>query len=210
MRIALLTSIATMIIAPAAFAAPVPITSDSAHSTEGLGSFTGTLSYNPGTAILEIFLTNTTPSCYITGVAFNINSTYGAASALYLPAMGDPFVNFAGPVAAAPFGSFDAAASLAGPTFNGSGSPNAGVGSGMSRLFRFQVAASDAALLDEMDFISDQNGANSANFLVRIRGITTGEGSDKAPGVGTVIPLPTGGALGGAGLALVVGVRRRR
>lgn len=195
----------------AASAAPVPIQSDSAHSTEGIGSFTGTLSYTPGTAILEILLTNTTASGFITGVAFNINSMDATAFATYLPAMGDAFVNLVGPVAASPFGSFDAAASLpGGGGFNGSGSPNSGVGSGVSKLFRFQITASDAGSLDELDFISSQNATNQADLLVRIRGITTGAGSDKVPGLVVVIPAPMGVSLGLAGLAGVASLRRRR
>lgn len=181
----------------------VPVVSDSANSTEGLGYFTGTVDYTPGTGVLVISLTNdaqTAAGGKITGFLFNIGGVDFAASAALSISTFASFQN-TGLNSAAPFGSLDAGAALGG-SFLGGGSPNPGIAIGQTGVFTFQVTASDAASLSAIDFVDGT--AADVDFVVRFRGFDNG-GSDKVPGI---TPAPaTAGLLGLAGL---LAARRRR
>jgi hypothetical protein len=175
--------------------------SDVFASTEQLGAFEGTLSYNPALAELVISITNTTPASiggYLTGIVFKIDSTDPGATATLISA-NVPFQN-TGSASAAPFGTFDAGAALGG-NWLGGGSPNSGIAVGQTGVLTFSVSASDAASLTAMSFIGS---SSEPGFVARFRGMSQG-GSDKVPGV---IPSPAGlAALAGAG---VLAGRRRR
>jgi hypothetical protein len=180
-------------------------------STEGLGDFTGSITYTPtmdDMGTLLVSLTNTSPMAnggFITAFVFNIASSDSDASAMLLSGP----ANFVGisDVNAQPFGmNFDAGASTSGgpAPFEGGGNPSLGLGVGDTGEFEFKITADDAASLMADDFIT--NGPFDFNFVVRFRGFED-NGSDKVPGA--VIPLPSVAAMGGIGL-LGLGLKRRR
>jgi hypothetical protein len=173
-----------------ASAGTVNLVSNTSGSTSELGAFTGTLSYDD-ISTLTVTLKNTTPAGggYITGFLFNID---GTATATLTP---DPTGSFedlvtTGNLSGSPFGDFEAGAALGG-NFLGGGSPNSGIGVGGESTFTFLVSGSDASSLRVEDFLSLNDGSADASFLVRFRGLTLGEGSDKVPGV--MIPPDNGG-----------------
>ncbi len=197
----------------AVHAGSIEIFSDEANSTEGLGSFTGSLEYafDPfeDMGFLSVTLTNTSDpasSGFITGFVFNIASADDEASATFTSGS-HPFENLThGGLKAKPFGNhFDAGAALGG-NFLGGGSPTAGIAVGDTGIFDFDVMAFDAADLTALSFLS--NGPYEFNFIVRFKGFENG-GSDKVPA--TIIPLPPALALGGLGLrGAMFGARRVR
>lgn len=200
---------AAIALSGSAYAGTVPIVSDGANSAGGVGSYTGSLSYNAATFKLTIVLTNTTPTGLITGVVFNIGGADPNASAMLVSAPNASWEGMPGPINGQPYGSFDAGAALGG-SFEGGGSPNAGIGSGLMGTLVFMISATDAALLTETSFISSMNSTSHADFVVRIRGITGEVTSDKVPGL-VAAPLPTPASLGAAGLlGLGLAGRRRR
>lgn len=203
----------TLVLGGAAAADTVQIGGNMGASTENLADFTGSITYNTtmgnmGQLLIE--LTNTTNAAtggFLTAFVFNINSTDTDASAELLsgPASFQLITN----ANAEPFGTFDAGASTS-ADFLGGGSPNTGLGVGETGMFEFKITADDAAALSAADFITD--GPFEFNFIARFRGLAN-DGSDKVPGEvdgnGPVIPLPTTGAMGAAGLVLLA-MRRRR
>lgn len=193
---------------PAALGGSVPITSDSAHSTEGVGSFTGSLAYDPITMLLSISLRNTTGSGFITAVVFNIMSADASAHATLQSAPNASWADLGTNVPAAPFPNFDAGAAVGG-SFNGGGDPSPGIANGVTGILVFKIIASDAASLDPFDFISTSNGTNMADFVVRVRGISGNPDSDKVPALPGV-PTPAAAGLGALGLGLTAIRRRRR
>jgi len=186
--------------------------SDAANSTEGLGSFTGSISYSADSAfsttgLLTITLTNTSNAAnggFITGMVFNIGGTDpGATAALASsPAPTHPFVTLSGNgLSGEPFGNpFDAGAALGG-SFLGGGSPQGGVAVGQTGSFSFLVNALDAGNLNASDFLN--GGPFDFNFIVRFRGFENG-GSDKVPAMmittPNVVPVPMPLAFGAVGL----------
>lgn len=185
----------------------VNIVSDVSNSTEGLGTFEGTIDYNYNNMSmvgeLAISLTNTggtddgQGAGFITGIVFNIASMDPAASATLISAGDYPFLDTAAE-SAMPFGNpFDAGAAL-GADWEGGGNPNFGIGGGETGVFNFLINASDASSLTAASFLG---GPFDFNFIVRFRGFDGG-GSDKVP---AIIPGPAALAL--LGLA---GVRSRR
>jgi len=159
-----------------------------------LGSFTGSLSYtyNAGSAAdLIVTLTNTSPSAnggYLTGFAFNIK---GNATAVFIDADNATTLNYneskmnnaTAPVAADPFGPYEAGATLNSSNFNGGGAPQNGIPVGVTGIFSFNVTGVDAPSLDVMDFLSERTGNNNDHlsaFVARFRGFEDG-GSDKVP-----------------------------
>jgi hypothetical protein len=192
----------------------ISIQSLNAQSTEGLGSFTGSMSYtpdpgNPALARLVISLTNTTAPAsrggFITGFAFNFDSSDPAAT-LTMESATYPFEEISD-VSAPPFGTFDHGAALRGK-WTGGGSPNPGIPIGASGIFTFDVAASDARTLSANDFIAAGegiHGRSSFGLAVRFRGFNNG-GSDKVPG--GAVPAP--GTLALIGLGGFLAFRRAR
>jgi hypothetical protein len=167
-------------------AATLQLVSDSAASTSGIGAFTGSMSYD-GVDTLTIALTNTTPvgGGYITGFVFN---TPASASAVLAPNPTDNFEDLAtsphnNSLAGSPFGTFDAGAAIDGD-FLGGGSPSAGIAVGDTGTFVFHVTNGSGASVDDFFF----NDGTDYPFVVRLRGIDIGAGSDKVPA--NSIPLP--------------------
>jgi hypothetical protein len=190
----------------AASADIIQFTSDNALSTEALGSYEGSLDYDPSQARLTVTITNTSPAAnggFITGLAFRVDSTDPAAMAV-LSTSSVPFSNIVN-ASAAPFGTYVGGAALGGDWLGG-GSPQAGVGVGETATLVFSVTASDSATLTAIDFI-EVSSAAGPDFVVRFRGFADG-GSDKVPGrPDEVVPSPgTLGVLGGLGIL----ARRRR
>lgn len=179
-------------------------------STEGMGSFQATVTYTHlggTTASVDVLLLNDTAPAlggFITGLALNPAS--GVTSLAFVSCTNGNFNGLAGPVSAAPYGSF-AAAGVIGSSWLGSGpsggSPSAGIGVGGSATFSFGMTGTAAVLgaLTAED-VFDTVGHGMA---VRFRG---GEGgwSDKVLGH----PMPAPGAVSLLALAGFAGVRRRR
>jgi hypothetical protein len=198
-----LTAAATLFVAAAAparsaFGGTVFIASNTDASTEGLGAFTGSISYDD-VSTLTIKLTNTTPvgSGFITGFVFNIA---GDALATLSPNPTGSFSDLrtsgaSNPLEANPFGTFEAGAGLGSNgnlKFLGGGSPNDGIAVGSEQTFTFNVTGTDATSLRVIDFLSEMssgNQNNEASFVVRFRGIDARAGSDKVPATAAV-PLP--------------------
>ena len=185
------------------------IESDSAHSTNGIGTFTGTIDYgfdiglNSWTVLIT--LTNTSNPANggrLTGFIFNINSTDPNASAT-LHSADYPFQNAPNQSGNPLGGTYDAGAALGG-NWNGGGPPAPGIASGATGTFLFKVSASDANSLSPMSFIT---GPETYNFLVRLRGFNGG-GSDKVPAMESEVPGPS--ALCGMAFGLVLMRGRRR
>jgi MYXO-CTERM domain-containing protein len=196
----------SLVAAGAARADVIAITSNSAASANGLGSFTGTLDYSfigADMGSLTVSLTNTTNNAFggfITGFLFNVGSDDAGAGIDFIS--GDfPFLEASGD-GGPPFGSdFDGGAALGG-NFTGGGSPNAGIGIGQTGSFTFTVTATDASSLTAASFLE---GPYTHNFIVRLRGIDAGAGSDKVPAM--IVPAP--GALALLALGGMVSRRRR-
>ena len=181
----------------------IEISGDTANSTEGLGNFTGFLTYEfvlGDLGMLTVELTNTsepTNNGWITGFIFNFGTTDPNAFATlesgtypFLDApyqYGEPF----GPI-------FMAGAALGGNWIDG-GFPEDGIAVGDTGSFDFEVIAKDAAALTASSFLE---GPFEFNFLVRFRGFLDG-GSDK-------VPVPAPGALALLGLGALAQRRRRR
>jgi len=198
--------LAGVLLTGAASADIIQFTSDNALSTEALGSYDGSLDYDPSQARLTLTITNTSPAAnggYLTGVAFRIDSTDASAMAV-LSSSTVPFQNVAN-ASAAPFGTYDAGAALGG-NWLGGGSPQAGIAVGETGTLAFSITASDSAALTAIDFLEVSSVAGP-DFVVRFRGFADG-GSDKVPGrPDEVVPSPgVLGVLGGLGIL----ARRRR
>ena len=175
-------------------------------STEDIGSFDAqlTYTYTGGTnATVSIVLTNTVdPSLggFITALALTPNGT--ASGLTFVSSSNAAFLNIPSPIAASPYGSFTAGAGLNG-NFLGGGSPSAGIGTGGSATFTFNMTGSAAAL----SALDAEIALNQVGYgmVVRFRG---GQGgwSDKV--VGCALPAP--GALAVLGAVGLVAKRRRR
>lgn len=181
----------------------IAIAGDTANSTEGLGDFTGFLSYEfiiGEAGVLTVELTNTTPGDdrgWITGFIFNIASEDPLAFAQFEKGT-HPFLD-APDQNGNPFGNpFLAGAALGGNWIDG-GIPQDGIAMGDTGTFTFEVEATDAASLTASSFIG---GPYEFNFIVRFRGFIGGA-SDK-------VPVPAPGALALLGLGALAQRRRRR
>ncbi|MBL1217262.1 MAG: hypothetical protein D8M59_07165 [Planctomycetes bacterium] len=195
--------------ATAANADVINIFGDTNNSTEGIGDFEGTISYEAkkhDEGLLTIELTNTSQcedSLWITGFVFNIDSSDHHAEA----DLDDADYHFKGveDEKAQPFGKhFDAGAALKG-NWEGGGDPKDGIDIGDSGTFTFEIEADDAEDLMASSFI---NGPYDFNFIVRFRGGDCGEGgSDKVPGS---VPSPASLAIMLVGAATMGGRGKRR
>jgi len=202
-------------------ALPITIVSDSANSTEKLGQFTAKLEYqvvSEGAAWLWITLANTSPAAnggWITGFVFNNpGNVITDASLSFNPRPGEYLLmggaSFNNSVSASPFADFDIGAALGG-SFEGDGSPTAGITTGAEERFRFTLKGAGVEKLTEASFINELNG-DGQFFAVRFRGFND-KGSDKVPGIvdpGLPVPEPGTMILLGLGLlGLGIVVRKR-
>jgi len=155
----------------ASMADVIPIFGDTGGSTEGLGDYSGTISYTgltQTTGSLVITLTNESSSAggKITGLVFNIGSSDPLASATLSSTDHASFLD-TGSEDGSPFGQFEAGAAL-GADWSGGGSPNPGIHIGDTGTFTFDVTAADASLLSAIDFLDGT--AADVDFVVRLRG----------------------------------------
>lgn len=177
------------------------------NGIEGMGTFVASVTYDYSggpSASLTIAISNTTSASYggyITAIA--LSGAGGSVVSSMTSASAAAFNALSGPIAANPFGSFEAGAST-GDSWNGGGSPLGGIEVGSAGIFTFTVTGSaiDLGALTAATVLSPENGYGMA---VRFRGMTNG-GSDKV--IGYFIPGP--GALALLGAAGLCGTRRRR
>ena len=188
-------ALAATLCAPAAWALSV-FSISNGPSTGGLGTFSGTVTYDPTAADeLTISITNTSPVSnggFITGIAFNLG---GTVTSLTEPFTGNttPDNTFQENPSVAPYGSRDWGSSLR-ANWLGGGPPNRGVGVGEMGVWTFDVVDGPASL----DY-------SQLALVVRFRGFEDGE-SDKV----TAVPEPEAYALMLAGLGVIGFMARRR
>ena len=182
----------------------IQIFADTTNSTEGIGDFTGWLTYDfivGDLGVLTVDLTNTSDpgnGGWLTGFIFNIGSSDPDVAALYTGGT-HPFEDAPGQNGE-PYGNpFLGGAALGGNWLDG-GFPGDGIAVGDSGSFSFDVVASDAGSLQASSFLQ---GPYQFNFIVRFRGFLDGN-SDKVPAV----PAPSALAL--LGLGALAQRRRRR
>lgn len=198
---------ALLICGGSAFASSVTtidLGADLANRNEGVGDFTGSLSYDNGTHLLTISLKNTSPIAnggYLVGLAFNIDDDPGDLS--FTPVSIAPYTLFemvedsgAGnsPTKAQPFGTYEYALALRGDWGNaGSGSPNEGIGVGDTGTFTFTLnSINDDAALDGLtasSFFTTAANGDTTDYAIaaRFMGFNNGK-SDKVP---TLLVPPT-------------------
>ncbi len=199
---------ATLAVAATASADMIYFESSSANSTEGLGSFGGSLLFDAGGSThgtLAITLSNTTdPSIggYLTGLLFNFSAPNDVSVTLN---NGGHFGDIAGR-SAPPFGNNYRAGAAIGNHWTGGGAPHRGIAAGNSLSLNFDVTGNDVSSLSSASFFSP---SDPFDFVVRFRGMAQG-GSDKVPATANAAEVPAPGALALFGAALRAGRRRRR
>ncbi len=180
------------------------IFADTANSTQGIGDFTGSLTYDfivGDMGVLTVDLTNTSEpgnGGWLTGFIFNIGSSDPDVAAPYTGGT-YPFEDAPGQNGA-PYGNPFLAGAALGGNWLGDGFPADGIAVGDSGSFSFDVFANDAGSLSASSFLE---GPYKFNFLVRFRGFLDGN-SDKVPAV------PAPGALALLGIAALAQRRRHR
>ena len=159
----------------------IPIFADIDNSTEGIGNFTGSLTYDfivGDMGVLTVDLTNTSDAGnggWITGFIFNFGTTDFDAFAQFEKGT-HPFED-AQDQNGQPFGNpFMAGAALDGNWFK-EVPPEDGIAVGDLGSFSFDVFASDAGSLSASSFLE---GSYEFNFIIRFRGFLD-ESSDKVP-----------------------------
>lgn len=190
--------------AGAANANLVLITGDTSNSTEGFCNFDGSINYDYlGGSLGEVTftLTNTTDpdiGGFLTGFVFNVG---GHPVALDLTSATHPFLELSDEKAQ-PYGKHFVSGAALGGSWEGGGSPNAGIKVGDTGVFSFDLTSADAGVIDASTFLT---GEYDFNFVARFKGLNNGK-SDKVPG--GEIPAPGSVAL--LGLAGLTAARRRR
>ncbi len=184
----------------------IEIFADTANSTNGLGDFTGFLTYEfilGDLGLLTVELTNTSDlgnNGWITGFIFNFGTTDPDAFS-HFEGGTHPFLDAPGQNGD-PFGNpLMAGAALGGNWFDG-GIAEDGITVSDTGTFEFEVIAKDAVDLTASSFLE---GPYQFNFIVRFRGFLDGN-ADMVP----VVPIPAPGALALLGLGALVQRRRRR
>ena len=192
-------------------AAIVPITSNTALSTEGLGAFIGSLNYTflgGTTGTLDVTLTNTTDASiggYITALMFRPPPELGAFSCSLTSSSFAAMTNIPAGSSGSPFtGSWIGGAGTGGSWLAG-GAPGGGIGIGQTGMFSFTITGANASMLSSDAFVSGSLVSDPYAFIVRFRGLENG-GSDKVP----ANELPAPGAIALLSLAGLGSGRRRR
>jgi hypothetical protein len=200
---------------PAAHAAVVVITSNSALSTEGLGAFVGTLDYvygGAGSGTLNVSLTNTTNASiggYLTAFMFRPPPELGAFTSALTSSDFAAMTNIPAGTSGSPWngtGSWLGGAGVGGSWLAG-GAPNGGVAIGQTGHWSFTITGTNASMLTSDSFVSGNLVSDPYAFIVRFRGmegVDGGEGSDKVP----ANQLPAPGAAALIGLAGILTRRR--
>jgi hypothetical protein len=210
---------------------PISVSADTANSTEGLGSFTGSFDYSFSSdtaAQITVELTNTSPvgnGGYLTAFAFN--NPFDSISSVVLS--GDTSGNFSGlggasydnSISASPWGDFDIGASTT-SSWLGNGNPNTGIGVSGTETFIFDLIGTGLDQLTNQNFIDELStggGGGAYWFGARFRGFEDGDSdSDKVPGslggpgqgtLGLPVPEPSTIFLLGIGLAGLIRYRKR-
>jgi hypothetical protein len=196
-------------------------------STEGIGSFTGSLEVDFVSATeakLTISLTNTSATTgYLTAFVFNNPGGYAISLSSSTSASFDTFLNGNNAVNGSPYGLFDFGVTTQGG-FQGGGAPQNGLAVGEDATWVFSVTGTGAGALTDINFLStlsaDEPGGGSGGgnqaFVTRFRGFPD-EGSDKVVGTGNPniiieTPAPAGLILlaSGAPVLLLRRVLRRK
>jgi hypothetical protein len=199
---------------------------DSTGSDNGIGSFTGSMTYtaiDEMNATLEVELTNTTAlgnGGFITAFVFNVESDQ--VDGISLDKSGWSLLgedqDFQDAVKASPYGYFDVGAALANknPDFLGGGSPNTGIAGGETETFLFELTGTDLldlnifSFVDEMSYKKQGKGFQLAVdgefMIVRLKGLDICGGSDKM--VAQVVPIPPSLLLLFSGICGLIGYRK--
>jgi MYXO-CTERM domain-containing protein len=192
-------------------AAIVPITSNTALSTEGLGAFVGTLNYTflgGTTGTLDVTLTNTTDASiggYLTAFMFRPPPELGAFGCSLTSSSVAAMTNIPAGSGGSPFpGSWIGGAGTGGSWLAG-GAPGGAIGVGQTGMFSFTITGANASMLSSDAFVSGSLVSDPYAFIVRFRGMENG-GSDKVP----ANELPAPGAIALLSLAGLGQGRRRR
>ena len=194
-----------------------------------IGSFEGEISYQSEfdndlgefVGILSIEITNTSDpgnGGFITALAFNIPRFSDPNPTGELLNSTDPDFHLISELDgntdtnAPPLGNgYDIGASVT-DSWLGGGDPSKGIGVGDTATMTFRIRSDDVQSMSAMDFLTfdrspwDDERTWHHNFVVRMRGFNDGR-SDKLNGQPVPVPAPV--ALGLAGLAGVVVMRRR-
>ena len=208
---ATVASIAAAVAAASAGAAVVPITSNSALSTDFLGEFTGTLDYvflGGNNGKLDVTLTNTTPVAiggFLTAFMFRPPPELGTFVSALTASTFAGMTNIPAGTSGSPFeGPWIGGAGVQGSWLAG-GAPGQGIGVGQTGSFSFAITGANASMLSSDSFVSGSAVSDAYAFVVRFRGMAEG-GSDKVP----ANQLPAPGAIALLGLTGAVSRRRRR
>ncbi len=198
----------------------IPISSDTANSTEGPGNFTGSFDYSYSSdtnAQIIVELTNTSPvgnGGYLTAFAFN-NPFNDITGVILSVGTSEKFnllggTNYKNSIPTSPWGTFDIGAASTKKKWLGGGKPTGGISVGSTETFTFNLTGTDLNLLTTQHFIDEfSTGGDSKAywFGARFRGFED-DGSDKVPG-STNIPEPSTLLLLGTGIAGLIFSRRK-
>lgn len=215
LRNATLASLASAAVALAASADMVPITDNTAASTEGLGRFTGTVAYTflgGSSGRLDVSLTNTTDASlggYITAFMFRTQPSAGTVTSMLSTWDNNLDTNIPAGTSGSPWnatGSWIGGAGLTSSWLAG-GSPEDGIGVGQTGNWSFAITSVNASMLTAVSFVANTINTDTYAFIVRMRGMTLpsgADGSDKIP----ARDLPAPGAAALIGLAGILTRRR--